>query len=188
MKLRAMSRVLYMVLIQRCPLAFSRLRLLPKGWGFRAWQEVCRKFSPKHPGRFASQLTEILNPDWAHSSGNFMDKHKQWIYQVHEYEREAGEVLSDRTKCAVVLRLARLEVRDVLRRTSAQVLDQFDELVKTLEDYRIRSQTFVHGQIQSTTSPMEVDAIKKGKKKRQRQEERKAYGLSSLWKRRSSSC
>ena len=34
-----MSRVLYMLLVQRCPLAFSRLRVLPRGWGFRAWQD-----------------------------------------------------------------------------------------------------------------------------------------------------
>ena len=42
----------------------------------------------------------------------------------------------------------------------------FDELVKTLEDYRIRSQTFTHGQVASTISPMEVDAFtSKGKMK-----------------------
>ena len=83
-----------------------------------------------------------------------MDKLKQWIYRLNEYERETGEVVSDWTKCAVVLRWSPLEVKDVLRRTSAQVLDQFDELVKTLEDCRIRSQTFIHGQVASTTSPM----------------------------------
>ena len=56
-------------------------------------------------------------------------------------------------------RWAPLEVRDILRRSAASVLDNFDELVKTLEDYQVRSQTFQHGTIKTMSIPVEVDAM-----------------------------
>ena len=88
-----------------------------------------------------------------------MDRLRRWQFEVREYEAETGENITDRTKCAVVLRWAPLEVRDILRRSAASVLDNFDELVKTLEDYRVRSQTFQHATVTSMPTPMEVDAM-----------------------------
>ena len=77
-KQRVMSRVLYLLLMENCPLGFSCLRVLPRGEGFRAWQELCRKFEPRHPGRYAQQLTDLLNPSWATTAGSFMDKLRRW--------------------------------------------------------------------------------------------------------------
>ena len=95
-KQQAMSRVLYLLLMQNCPLGFSCLRVLPRGEGFRAWQELCRKFEPKHPGRYAQQLTDLLNPAWATTAGSFMDKLRRWQFEVREYEAETGENITDR--------------------------------------------------------------------------------------------
>ena len=64
-KQQAMSRVLYLLLMQDCSLDFPCLRVLSHGEGFQVWQELCRKLEPKHPDRYALQLTDLLNPSWA---------------------------------------------------------------------------------------------------------------------------
>ena len=64
-----------------------------------------------------------------------MDKLRRWEFDIHKYQGETGEALSDRMKCAVVLRCAPLEVKDVLRRSSANVMDSFAALWEALEAY-----------------------------------------------------
>ena len=44
-KQRAMSRVLYLLLMQNCPLGFSCLRVLPRGEGFRAGRSYAENSS-----------------------------------------------------------------------------------------------------------------------------------------------
>ena len=98
-----------------------------------------------HGGRFCRKLSEILNPTWEHETGPFLDKLRRWQYEVNIYQGETGEQLSDRLKCAVVLRFAPLEVKDVLRRSPANIMDSFETLMEALESYRQRGMAFTTG-------------------------------------------
>ena len=47
---KAFSKILYNILLQSAGPAFGRLRILPKGEGFRAWNEMCKRYQPMHGG------------------------------------------------------------------------------------------------------------------------------------------
>ena len=114
-------------------------------------------------GRFCRKLAEILNPTWEHEAGPFLDKLRKWQYEVNIYQGETSEQISDRLKCAVVLRFAPLEVKDVLRRSPANVMDNFENLMEALETYRQRGVAFTTGgTLKTSTVPMEVDAAERG--------------------------
>ena len=118
-----------------------------------------------HGGRFCRKLSEILNPTWEHETGPLLDKLRRWQYEVNIYQGETGEQLSDRLKCAVVLRFAPLEVKDVLRRSPANIMDSFETLMEALESYRQRGMAFTTGgTVKTTAVPMEVDVTESGSK------------------------
>ena len=142
-RLKAKSQVLYSVLAQYVVGdEWDILRTLPVGKGFRSWQELCRRHEPRHPGRYCAQLTELLNPPWQHVSGSFLDKLKQWEKDWADYELATGESIPESLRCAVVLKHAPMEIRDVLRRSTMDEMTSYATLKDVLETYRIRSLAF----------------------------------------------
>ena len=151
--------MLYSVLAQYVVgIEWNVLRTLPVGKGFRSWQELCRRHEPRHPGRYCAQLTELLNPSWQCAGGSFLDKLKQWEKDWADYELATGETIPESLRCAVVLKHAPLEIRDVLRRSTMDVMASYATLKDVLEAYRIRSLAF-QPKDDGGPQPMEVDAF-----------------------------
>ena len=69
-----------------------------------------------------------------------------------------GETIPEALRCAVVLKHAPLEIRDVLRRSTMDVMASYGTLKYVLETYRIRSLAF-QPKDDGGPQPMEVDAF-----------------------------
>ena len=79
---------------------------------------------------------------------------KKWA----DYELATGESIPEYLRCAVVLKHAPMEIRNVLRRSTMEMMASYATLKDVLETYRIRSLAF---QPKDDGGPqlMEVDEV-----------------------------
>ena len=75
--------------------------------GLMAWRRVMKECQPNLGGRFNSMLMQILNPKhWADSQRSFLELLDEWTANIQPYTEQSGDVITDRTKIAVVTMFA----------------------------------------------------------------------------------
>eukprot|EP00971_Amphidinium_carterae_P348914 6490741-Amphidinium_carterae.1 len=158
--------------------ALDRLMAFPGGHGFEAWRTFCRENEPKTVGHLRSRFVALLVPEIA---GEYETRLAKWETQAREYEALGGEPLTETMKMGVFqASLCPKELREHLT-LHAHRLETYEQMKEEVRRVRL-TRAAIHGTgggaASSTdgTTPMDVDALTKGKDKGRKGDGKKGDG------------
>ena len=108
------------MLIQSCRgKALRIVRAAERHNGLLAWRRLHQEYKPKTGGRHNAMFIGLLSPSFPNNT-SFDESLSAWEVVVEEYERETGEVVTSRTRIAVITRYAPDSCRALVLQASAQ--------------------------------------------------------------------
>ena len=154
------ARFLYSLLVQvSSGKAIAIVRLAPMQNGFEAWRQLQAEYSPVEPSRAVAMPAGLLNPRWD-PARPFMEQLLIWERQVLAYDAVAELPLTDATKRAVVLRSAPPMIKNFLRKSTQDLLGNYESLKLGISVNLARGRVF--DSTGGNTAPMEIDFVTKG--------------------------
>ena len=140
--------------------------------GFEIWRRFLEKWEPAHRGRYRAMLMQLLQFPFMGDRGQALEK---WERLVRQYEAQSSDTLQDTIKTAI---LAHNPQDPKWRRhvgPTATRLQGYDALKS---EWKAMHQAYRQWGIAdgNDTAPMELDALIKGKGKKQRQRQGKREG------------
>jgi hypothetical protein len=136
--------------------------------GFEAWRLLCMEYNYAGIGRRIAILKAILHFNFA---GDYLDKFNTWTDIVQQYARLGiTDELAESVKLAIVLEQAPKQLRDHLK-VNANVINGFSQVVEAIYASFSSKKAHVVGGLTPEKhtaggpTPMDVDALGKGKAK-----------------------
>jgi hypothetical protein len=168
----AVSRQLYhlLVTVVKGP-ALSIVRLAPRGEGFEAMRRLYRDFRTGLEEDHAVMLASILTPVWWNTREDqlFTDILMQWDELIADYQMASKEHVTDGMKTATIIAHAPDKIKGFVQTCPRETRSTHPALRKAIWEFVLggRGSNRVPERFQPTptTTPMEVDAVYKGKGK-----------------------
>ena len=144
--------------------------------GFEIWRRFLEEWEPSHRGRYRAMLMQLLPLPFVGDRGQALE---EWERLVRQYEAQSSDTLQDMIKAAI---LAHNTQDPEWRRhvgLNATRLQGYDPLKS---EWKAMHQAYRQRGIAdgNDTTPMEFDALMKGKRQGQRKRQRKEQDMSNV--------
>ena len=127
-------------------------RNVPENNGVESWRQICKRFSPKTPGKKVHHLKLCINPGRTKKLTDIPMAIAKWESQVRFLASEFNENLSDGIKVGILLNM----VPDDITKTLTQILANDDLEYQKVKD-KILMYVQNHRDFDDRYAPMEVD-------------------------------
>ena len=129
--------------------------------GLMAWRFIQREYKPDVGGRHNAMLVGLLAPNFP-VDRPFDESLATWTLAVDQYEKETGDLISDRTRIAVISKYAPDSARAMVLQSAALAENRWSKFRASLSTYFQCGKSYDFAGLPASSSgaaPMEIGGI-----------------------------